>query len=149
MRASVFVIALASALSLCGCLTSQNISPGTATQLREQADAWDRAIVRKDLTAISQNMADSFRHIDSEGHLSNKTQFLSGITSDKLVIQPYEPEDVEIRFYGDVALMTGTTKLQGAYDGKPFKAHYRYTDTYFREAGTWRIVSVQTTEIAK
>ena len=149
MRTSVLIIAIASAISLCGCLTSQVISPTSATQLREQADAWDRAIVHKDLTAISQNMADTFRHIDSEGHLSNKAQFLSGITSDKLVIHPYEPEDVEIRFYGDVAIMTGTTKLQGAYDGKPFKAHYRYTDTYFKESGSWRIVSVQTTEIAK
>lgn len=148
MRTSVRLITVAGAIALSGCLTSQNINP-TATQLRAQADAWDRAIVRKDVAAISQNMADTFRHIDSEGHLSNKAQFLSGITSDKLVIHPYEPEDVEIRFYGDVAIMTGTTRLQGAYDGKSFKTYYRYSDTYFRESGIWRIINVQTSEIAK
>lgn len=139
MHSSVHLIAVASAIALSGCLSIQNINPTTATQLRAQADAWDSAIVRKDVTAISQNMAESFQHIDSEGRLSNKAQFLTGITSDKLVIQPYEPEDIEIRFYGDVALMTGTTKLQGAYNGKPFKTHYRYTDTYFKESGIWNL----------
>lgn len=149
MRASAAVFVLACTFSLGGCLTTQAPSRLYATVLREQADAWDRAIVGKDLNAIGNNMAESFRHIDSQGRQSNKAEFLSGITSEKLVIHPYEPEDVEIRFYGDAALVTGTTQLSGTYDGKPFKTHYRYTDTYVRQAGSWRVVSVQTTEIAE
>jgi len=120
-----------------------------AVKLRQQADAWDQAIVRKDVAAISENMAESFQQIDSQGNLSNKSEFLSGITSDKLVIFPYEPENVVIRFYGPTALITGTTNLHGTYNGKPFKTHYRYTDTYAQESGVWRVVNVQTTEIAE
>jgi hypothetical protein len=47
---------------------------------------------------ICQNMANAFQHIDSEGHLSNKAKFVTGITSDKLVMQPYGLEDVESVF---------------------------------------------------
>ncbi|MEO6366323.1 MAG: nuclear transport factor 2 family protein [Luteimonas sp.] len=133
--------------SLGGCTTTSMPAQDAAVRLRQQADAWDRAIVRKDVMAIAQNMAESFRQIDSQGNLSNKAEFLTGITSDKLVIQPYEPEDVEIRFYGNLALVTGTTHLHGTYDGKPFKTHYRYTDTYVNESGAWQVVNVQTTEI--
>jgi ketosteroid isomerase-like protein len=81
--------------------------------------------------------------------LSSKAEFLSGITSDKLVIFPYAPEDVVIRFYGTTALITGTTELRGTYDGKPFTTHYRYTDTYVNESGVWRVVNVQTTEMTE
>lgn len=100
------------------------------------------------MQSISQNMAESFQQIDSQGNLSNKTEFLSGITSDKLIIFPYQPEDVVIRFYGGVALISGTTNLHGTYAGKAFKTHYRYTDTYVNESGTWRVVNVQTTEMS-
>lgn len=123
--------------------------PELAIALRQQADAWDLAIVRKDAAAIADNMADSFRQIDSQGSMIDKPQFVAAITSDKLAIFPYQPEDVEIRFYGDVALVTGTTLLHGTYSGKPFQTHYRYTDTYAKEDGVWRVVNVQTTEIAQ
>ncbi|MES2296076.1 MAG: DUF4440 domain-containing protein [Pseudomonadota bacterium] len=151
MRASkrFLIQALGFVAFLSGCATSPTVTSDAAAQLRQQADAWDRAIVRKDVAAISQNMAESFQQIDSRGNLSNKAQFLSGITSEKLVIFPYEPEDVVIRFYGAVALITGTTNLRGTYSGKPFTTHYRYTDTYFNESGVWRVVNVQTTEMSQ
>lgn len=133
---------------LVGCMTAPMANHNPAAQLRQQADAWDRAIVQKDVTSISRNMAESFQQIDSQGNLSNKSGFLSGITSDKLVIYPYEPEDVVIRFYEGVALISGTTNLHGTYNGKPFKTHYRYTDTYVNESGAWRVVNVQTTEMS-
>lgn len=135
--------------SLSGCVTARKIDPDQAGALRKQADAWDSAIVRRDVAAISQNMAESFQQIDSQGNLFNKVEFLTGITSDKLIINPYQPVDVVIRFYGATALLTGSTDLNGSYNGKPFRTHYRYTDTYVKEAGVWRVVNVQTTEISK
>ena len=137
---------------LAGCATAPKVvpkvGPNSEVQLRQQADDWDRAIVRKDMAAIAVNMSESFQQIDSRGTLSNKPQFLAAITSDKLVIFPYQVEDVVIRFYGSVALITGTTDLHGTYNGKPFKTHYRYTDTYVKESGMWRVVNVQTTEMS-
>ena len=140
--------ALAIFLCLAGCATAPLPHRDRASQLRQQADAWDLAIVRKDLPSIARNMAQSFQQIDSQGHLSNKSEFLSGITSEKLVIFPYRPENVVIRLYGDVALITGTTDLHGTYGGKSFRTHYRYTDTYVKESGNWRVVNVQTTEMS-
>jgi ketosteroid isomerase-like protein len=133
---------------LAGCATTAVHRPVLEARIRAQADAWDRAIVGKDAAAIAANMAESFRHIDSYGKLQDKAQFVAGILSDQLTIAPYTPEDVEIRCYGDVAIVTGTTLLHGTYNGKSFTTHYRYTDTYAKEQGGWHVVSVQTTEIA-
>ena len=122
----------------------------TEAALRAQADAWDAAIVRKDRAAIAANMADSFMQIGSDGRVADKAAFLEAIVSDKLVIEPYTVEEFRVRFYGDTALVTGRTDMHGSWDGKPFRSNYRFTDTYVREAdGAWRVVNVQTTEVAE
>lgn len=155
-----FVSALVLGLAIGACATNAPASaaaaPATlaeaqlAARLRTQADAWDAAIVRKDRAAIAANMAESFQQIGSDGALADKAKFLEGITSDKLVIAPYTVDEFRIRFYGDTALVSGSTDMHGSWDGKEFKSHYRFTDTYVREAdGVWRVVNVQTTEIAE
>jgi len=35
--------------------------------------------------------------------------------------------------------------MTGTYQGRPFKSHYRYIDTYARQDGRWRVCSVQIT----
>lgn len=116
--------------------------------LRAQADAWDAAIVRKDRAAIEANMADDFRQIDRRGDVSAKAEFVTDLLDPKLTIDPYTVEDFEVRLYGDAALLTGSTRMSGHYDGKEFRTHYRYTDTYVRRDGRWRIVQVQITGLA-
>lgn len=116
--------------------------------LTSQADAWDKAIVRRDRAAIESNMADDFRQIGSSGEVETKASFVDDLVSPDLQIDPYTVEDFDVRLYGDVALLSGRTKMTGRYRGKPFSTHYRYIDVYARVAGKWRIVSVQTTQVA-
>ena len=116
--------------------------------LKAQADAWDAAIIKKDRQTIASNMSESFLQIGSDGKTADKAQFLENILSPDLVIEPYTVEDFRIRTYGNTALINGVTDMHGTYQGKPFRIHYRYTDTYVRE-GAWRVVNVQTTRIAE
>ncbi|WNL44549.1 nuclear transport factor 2 family protein [Dyella sp. BiH032] len=117
--------------------------------LKAQADAWDAAIIRKDREAIAKNMSETFFQIGSDGKTADKTQFLQNIMSPELVIAPYTVEDFKIRTYGNTALINGVTDMHGTYEGKPFRLHYRYTDTYVKEGGGWKVVNVQTTRIAE
>ena len=118
-----------------------------AAALRRISDGWDAAIVRKDERAIAGNMAEDFRQIDGYGNLETKASFVEGIVSEKLTIDPYSVEDFEVRLYGDVALLSGRTRMTGRYDGKDFASHYRYIDTYVRRDGAWKVVSVQITKM--
>lgn len=111
--------------------------------LKAQADAWDAAIVRKDSVAIVANMADDFRQIDGRGNVESKASFVAGLLDPDLEIQPYTIEDFDIRYYGDVALLSGRTHMTGRYQGEEFRSHYRYIDVYARRGGRWKIVSVQ------
>ena len=144
-----------SRFTLCACLLVFPISAMAATandagiksMLKDQADAWDLAIINKDQKAIEGNLSDSFMQIGSDGAKADKPAFVSALMDPRLSIAPYTVEDFQIRVFGNTALLTGTTDMHGSWDGKAFKSHYRYTDVYVREHGKWRVVNVQTTPI--
>jgi ketosteroid isomerase-like protein len=112
-------------------------------KLTAQADRWDKAIIKKDRAAIEANMADDFRHIDGGGNVDTKASFIKGVMAADLVIDPYVVEDFDVRIYGDVALLSGTTRMTGRSEGVLFKSHYRYIDIYVRFGEQWKVVSVQ------
>jgi len=116
--------------------------------LSAQADGWDKAIVRKDRAAIEENMAQDFRQIDGQGNIETMHSFVEGLMAPELAIDPYTVEEFQVRLYGDVALLSGRTKMTGRYEGKPFQSHYRYIDIYVRGAHGWKIVSVQISKLA-
>jgi len=137
-------------LLLHGCASTppQDVAtPEVVAQLSAQADAWDKAIVRKDRAAIEQNMSEDFRQIDSAGNVEAKASFVDGLTSPDLQIDPYVVEDFDVRVYGDVALLSGRTRMTGRNQGTPFTSHYRYIDVYVRRQGQWKVVSVQISRI--
>jgi ketosteroid isomerase-like protein len=135
---------------LVSCSNVPATSPDRATDiatLTAQADRWDKAIVAKDRAAIDANMAEDFRQIDGAGNVETKASFMQGLLSPELHIDPYNVEEFDVRFYGEVALLSGRTRMTGTYDGKPFTSHYRYIDIYVRRAGQWKIVSVQISKL--
>ena len=115
--------------------------------LKRLSDAWDQAIVRKDRAAIADNMTEDFRQISSSGQVSDKKTFVDNLTAPDVRIDPYTVEDFEIRLYGDVALLSGRTRMTGSDGGQPFTTHYRYIDVYVKARGRWRVASVQTTRL--
>lgn len=119
----------------------------TRALLQAQADRWDQAIVARRREDIAANMAEDFRQIDGEGHVEDRASFLEGLLDPKLQLDPYKVEDFDIRLYGDVALLSGRTRMTGRYDGKVFKTHYRYIDIYVKRHGAWKIVSVQISKL--
>lgn len=155
MPGAQFFLRFASALLVLAAVASTARATGAdraaadRAQLTRQAHAWDQAIVRKDRAAIVANMAEDFRQIDGAGNIETLQSFVDDLLSPQLRIDPYVVEDFEVRLYGDVALLSGRTRMSGAYDGKPFRTHYRYIDVYVRRDGVWRIVSVQITRLTE
>jgi ketosteroid isomerase-like protein len=151
------LIALAALLTLSACVvpSRQALRMNTpealqwVTRLTEQAHRWDLAIVRKDRAAIEANMADDFRQIDGAGNVETRQSFVDDLMSPALQIEPYVVEDFDVRLYGDVALLSGRTRMTGRYDGKAFSNDYRYIDIYVRRGTDWQIVSVQISKIAE
>ena len=115
--------------------------------LTDQADQWDLDIIHKNLAAVADNMAEDFLQIRSDGALVDKQGFLNAVASPQLSINPYTVEDFNIRIFGTVALITGETRMTGRFGAEAFEIHYRFTDTYVKREGKWKVVQVQITPI--
>jgi ketosteroid isomerase-like protein len=150
LQSLVFIsllIASAALVVSCSADRPSDDASATASLLRKQADAWDRAIIQKNERAIAANMSDDFRHIDKHGSISDKQTFLREIMSPDLVIHPYTVDDLDVRIYGTCALLCGTTRMTGTYQGQTFQSHYRYIDTYAYSNGAWKVANVQISPI--
>jgi ketosteroid isomerase-like protein len=82
--------------------------------------------------------------IESDGSVLDKVAFLQ-MTAGGSDLAEYQLEEVNVRQYGDVALVRATGRWR-ARDGRPGLS--RYTDIYVRTGDDWRAVSAQITRPA-
>jgi len=112
-------------------------------------NAWNQAQVQHDSKALELMVADTFVDTEYDGQVLNKAQFLASIK------QPsYEPstmvnEDVKVRVYKDVAIVTGGYRVKGTVKGKPYEHHGRFTDTWMNLNGRWQCVASHSSHVGK
>jgi ketosteroid isomerase-like protein len=124
-----------------------NARSKTEQELLALETAWDDAVVSKDTTALDRIIADDFVMIGADGTVSDRRQLIAGIADPQLQIEPFQTEDVRVRIYGNVAVLTGRYSQRGRWKGQAYETAARYTDVYVRSGGRWRAVSAQATRI--
>ena len=58
-------------------------------------------------------------------------------------------DDLNIRTFGDVAIVTGRSVLAGSYQGERASVVQRFTDVFVRRDGRWQAVASQGTQVAQ
>lgn len=94
-----------------------------------------------DVRRFEQILAADFRCSNPDGSLLDRTGFLAQ-TAKPVTISGLAADDVEIRFFGDVAIIHARTSYTLA-DGRP--GNGRYTDVWTRQTGEWLCVSAHVT----
>ena len=125
----------------------------TATQLdRSDKKTLERlnqeyvdAFMSADVEWYREHLAEDFVVIESDGSVLNKDQFLTN-TAKGPDVNDYTLQDVNVRLYGEVALVQAT----GTWTGKNGAAGMsRYFDVYVKTSGEWKTVSAQITRTSK
>jgi len=141
-RLTVSVLAgLSALLFACGAFAQQD----AVKELTAIANAWDRAIVSRDVAGVEANIAPDFQQIRGSGRIVGREQFIRDITAPELKIDPYVVEDFSVRVFGDAALLYGRIRMTGTSSGERFAEHFRYIDVYAKRNGKWQVVSIQIT----
>jgi ketosteroid isomerase-like protein len=110
-------------------------------RLRQLNEQYIEAVMNADVQWYQQHLADDFVCIDSEATVFDKESFLER-TSRGPYVSNYRLEDVNVRIYGETALVQATG-LFTRKDGAPGMC--RYIDVYVRTADDWKVVSAQIT----
>ena len=100
-----------------------------------------RAQVDADAVALDRIYADDFIGVGPSGTVRTKKDVLSDFGSGSLKFQSITTDDVRIRVYGNAAVETGLSTMQGQDAGKVVPAENRFTRVWIKQEGRWRLVA--------
>jgi len=113
-------------------------------QLKRLNEQYVQASLAGDVEWYREHLADEFVCIDSDGSVLDKPAFLR-MTAQGSDLAEYRLDEVDVRFYGDVALVRAT----GSWTSKTRAPGVsRYIDVYVRSGDAWKTVSAQITRPA-
>ena len=122
---------------------------GAEQELLKLQREWLDAYQKHDAAALERIEADDFTLTEGDGKVTTKVEDVASLRNAKAP-QPddaFDVEDVQVRLYGDTAVLIGRVIIRYRNKGQMVAEQYRYTDTYLKRRGRWQVVASQLTRI--
>ena len=130
--------------------TAPTAAPSSAeAEVRAVNERRFAAMVKEDLEELDRLLADNLTYIHSSGVVETKKQSIASIARKVLRYRKIEPSDVQVRVYGDTAVMTGRVAMSVIAQARELDIKNLFTAVYVRQAGEWRLAAWQSTTEAK
>jgi uncharacterized protein (TIGR02246 family) len=100
-----------------------------------------QAQIHADAAALERIYADDFIGVGPSGTVRTKPQVISDFTSGDLRFQSITTDDVQVRVYGNAAVETGLSTMNGQDKGKTVPRDTRFTRVWIKQQGRWRLVA--------
>jgi ketosteroid isomerase-like protein len=113
----------------------------TARALTALENGWARGVVRRD-TAMFRRLLDPRFVYTEDSTVMNAEQVIASIRDGDQVDRATN-SDMTIHEHGNTAVVTGVLRLEGRTRSGRFDRRYRFTDTWLRRGGSWRIIAAQ------
>ncbi len=97
---------------------------------------------------FQENLADDYVLITPGGTKRTKRDVINELATPGLKMDPYEPSEVQVRVYGEAAVVTGRILQRYTLGGIRFANDLRYTDVWAKRKGRWLLVSAHTSSVA-
>lgn len=111
-------------------------------QIAALEDAWIQAVIHRDAAAFNRLLHGDFVYTEND-KVYTRAELMKEITTTTDTTTGGRNEDMTVRVHGDVGIVTGWLVLTGRSGGKPFERRYRYTDTWVKVGGRWRVLAAQ------
>ena len=128
---------------------AKNAKADVAETLKQLEKRRYELMVKKDLAALREMLADDLVYTHSNGLTENKEQYLAGLASGKSVYHAVEPEETQVRLYGNMAILNGIAKVDIELNGQKTTLRLKYTDAYVKRNGKWQFVTWQSLRMAQ
>lgn len=111
--------------------------------LRRLENEWLGAYLRGDKATFDRIVADDFTSTDESAKFRNKAQEREVIQAPPSTLKAsLRNEDVQVRIYGESAIVTGRIVSKAQLRGQPeISFQSRFTDTLLKRRGSWQVVA--------
>ena len=106
-----------------------------------------RAMVDADMESLQEFLDDDLTYSHTTGWTETKAEFMSTVESEKIDYVSMIPSDVKVRTYGDIAVISGLSKMQGSVGERSVSFTIRFLDVSRRVGDSWQLVAWQSVKI--
>ena len=99
-----------------------------------------QAQIHADAAALDRIYAVDFIGVGPSGAVRTKPQVISDFTSGELKFQSITTDEIHVRIYGNTAVETGRSTMNGQDKGKAVPRDNRFTRVWVKQHGHWRLV---------
>jgi ketosteroid isomerase-like protein len=110
--------------------------------IRRLEDDWTRGVVRRD-AAVFRRLLDPRFVYTEDAAVMNGDELTKAVVAGPDTVTRATNEEMRLLMHGNVGVVIGVLRLVGHAKGKPFDRRYRFTDTWVKKNGAWRIVAAQ------
>jgi ketosteroid isomerase-like protein len=141
MKISLLVLAVVAVL-LSGCVPPEGGTKSDPVTVLKQLDQERiQAQIGADAAALDRLYAEDFIGIGPSGTVRAKAQVIADFTSGRLRFQTITTDDVQWRVYGDTAVETGRSTMNGQDGEKIVPRDNRFTRVWVKRQGRWQLVA--------
>ena len=135
-------------LFVMGLLVAAPVFAAVADDVKAAENEWLTGITKNDFRKLDHVLADDLVYLHSTGVMDSKASYVKSLQSGKQKYVSGKINDLKIRVYGQTAVLNGDANFEFVTDGKPGKAHLKYTHVFVKGGKGWQLVSHQSLKVA-
>jgi hypothetical protein len=101
----------------------------------------------RDVSIVERILADDYLIVVDDKPVRTKTDEVRDLKSGALKVTVLTAEGMTARVYGAAAVVTGIYTIKGVQNGQDISGRHRFTDTFIRQKGQWRLVSTHASSV--
>src|SRR5947207_400595 len=101
-----------------------------------------------DAACIEQGVMEDYTLSNSRGKITERADDLAEAKKRDPKYEIFENHDMNVWVRDGAAVVTAITHAKGISGGQPFDAEFRFTDTFVKDHGRWRLWAGQAIKIA-
>jgi len=106
---------------------------------------WADAAKRRDMAWMERHYADDYRWTGPDGTFNDRRTDID--ETKNVTFDSMELSDMQVTVNGDTGVVTGVNTLKGKYKNQDISGKYRFTDTFVKQNGEWKILASQSTRV--
>jgi len=136
---------LGAVLAAAGALAQQ----GVEDEIRKLDALRARALMKGDIPALDQMLSGNLVYTHASGWRQSKAELLASLRSGELLYRSFIINDVTVRPYGNIVMVTGTATAKVKAKGQELDVSLLFLEVYVRENGRWRLGAWESTRRAQ
>ena len=100
------------------------------SQILQAEHAWSLAQINCNVAALDDLMAEEYAQIDSAGDVVRKAQVIASLESGARHWDDARSDEIQVRVYGDAAVVVGRWRARGVNAGQAFDYAARYVSVW-------------------